>query len=87
MCNCKGGKKRIINNLDSPDHIKNAEEVYNRVILGKDISTFNELDIIEIMEAYKSLYPNSSATPSVESAINEIKTGIEVYNVKYSRKR
>ena len=84
MCNCKGSK-RVINNLDSPDHIRNAQEVYDRVILGKDTSTFTDLDIIEIMGAFKSLYPNSSATPNVDSAINEIKTGIEVYNVKYRR--
>jgi hypothetical protein len=84
MCNCKGNK-RVINNLDSPDHIRNAQEVYNRIILNGDTSTYTELDIIEIMGAFKSLYPNASATPSVESAINEIKTGIEVYNVKYRR--
>jgi hypothetical protein len=38
------------------------------------------------MSAYGTLYPNSSATPSVEDAVNQIKTAIELYDVKYKRR-
>lgn len=85
-CNCKKGTKRVVNNLDNVDYINIAQDVYNRVISSGDISTYTELDIVEIMGAYASLYPNSSSTPSLEEAINQIKIGIELYNVKYRRK-
>lgn len=87
MCNCKKGTKRVVNNLDSPDHIQIAQDVYARVISSGDISTYTELDIVEIMGAYASLYPNSSTQPSLEDAINQIKIGIELYNVKYTRRK
>ncbi len=43
-CNCKGGKKQIINHLDSVDHIQYAKEVYNRVITGQPDQVFNDLE-------------------------------------------
>jgi hypothetical protein len=51
------------------------------------IEDLNDLDKIEIMSAYGTLYPNSSATPSVEDAVNQIKTAIELFDVKYTRRR
>lgn len=78
---CK--KKKIVNNLDSPDHIKIAKEIYNEVILKGE--PFNDLDKIEIYRAYESLYPNSSSKPSIDDAINKIKIGIEIYGTKYKR--
>lgn len=85
-CNCKrAGTKQIVNNLNSPDHIKYAQEVYKRVIEGKTIETFADMDKVEIMGAYSTLYPASSTTPSLEDAINKIKEGIELFNVKYKR--
>ena len=85
-CNCKGGKKQITNNLDSPDHIQVGKNVFNSIISQKTIEDLNDLDKIEIMGAYATLYPNSSAQPSIGDAINQIKTAIELYDVKYRRR-
>ena len=85
-CNCKGGKKQVTNNLDSPDHIQVGKNVFNSIISQKTIEDLNDLDKIEIMSAYGTLYPNSSATPSIEDAVNQIKTAIELYDVKYKRR-
>ena len=87
MCNCKGGKKQITNNLDSQDHIQVGKNVFNSIISKKTIEDLDDLDKIEIMSAYGTLYPNSSAQPSIEDAINQIKTAIEFYDVKYTRRR
>ena len=87
MCNCKGGKKQITNYLDSPDHIQVGKNVFNSIISQKMIEDLNDLDKIEIMGAYATLYPNSSSTPGIEDAINQIKTAIELYDVKYTRRR
>jgi hypothetical protein len=85
-CNCKGkGTKQIVNNLNSPDHIAYAKEVYDRVILSGTIETYSDIDKVEIMGAYATLYPSSSQTPTLEDAIDKIKQGIELYNVKYKR--
>jgi hypothetical protein len=86
-CNCKGGRKQITNNLDSPDHIQVGKNVFDSIISKKTIEDLNDLDKIEIMSAYGTLYPNSSATPSVEDAVNQIKTAIELFDVKYTRRR
>ena len=86
-CNCKGGRKQITNNLDSPDHIQVGKNVFNSIISQKTIEDLTDLDKIEIMGAYSTLYPNSSATPSIGEAINQIKTAIELYDVKYTRRR
>ena len=86
-CNCKGGKKQVINNLDNPDHIQNAKQVVESIINVKTIQDLTDLDIVEIMGAYYGLYPSSSIKPSVEDAINQIKIGIEIYGTKYTRRR
>lgn len=85
-CSCKRGKGTI-NNLSSPDHIQIAKDVFNSIISQKTIEELTDLDKVEIMGAYATLYPNASGTPSLENAINEIKTGIELYDVKYRRRR
>ena len=86
MCNCKGGRKQVVNYLDSVDHINVAKNVFNSIITQKTIEEFNDLDKIEIMGAYSTLYPNSSGSPNIEEAINQIKIGIEVYDVKHTRR-
>ena len=86
-CNCKGGRKQIINHLDSVDHIQYAKEVYNRVITGQPDQVFNDLEKVEIIGAYATLYPSASQTPSIEDAIKQIKQGIELFDVKYTRKK
>jgi hypothetical protein len=85
MCNCKGGRKKTHNNLDSPDHVNLAREVFRTIIFGKDISEFNDYDKIEINMAYLSLYPNVKGEPSLEDMVGGIKQGIELYDVKYRR--
>jgi hypothetical protein len=85
-CNCKGGSKQITNRLDSPDHIQYGKDVYNRVVLTNTTQEFSDMDKIEIIGAYSTLYPASSQTPTIEDAINKIKEGIELYDVKYRRK-
>jgi len=85
-CNCKGGRKQIINNLNSPDHIGFAKEVYNRIVTGDPNQVFTDLDKVELIGAYATLYPSSSQTPNVEEAIKQIKQGIELFDVQYKRK-
>ena len=63
-CNCKG-KKQIINNLNSPDHIQYAKDVYNRVIAPNTTQEFSNVDRVEIIGAYSTLYPASSNVPSM----------------------
>ena len=75
------------NNLSSPDHIQYGKDVYNRVVVPNTTKEFNDLDKVEIMQAYGSLYPNSSVTPSLDDAISKIKEGIELYDVKYTRRK
>lgn len=75
-----------MNNLDSIDHLKLAINVFKEVIEGKDIQTLNDLDKIQIMDAYRSLYPNASASPSLDDAINAISVAINLYQTKYVRK-
>lgn len=81
---CK--QKKVVNNLDSPDHIQIAKQVYETIILTKSMVDYDDLDKMEIYRAYDSLYPHSSGVPSIEDAINQIKIGIEVYGTKYTRK-
>ena len=87
MCNCKKGKKQIINNLNSPDHIQYGKDVYNRVILHNTTQEFSDVDKIEIMGAYATLYPASSQTPTLEDAINKIKEAIQLFDVKYTKRK
>jgi hypothetical protein len=85
MCNCKKGRKQVINNLDNPDHVNNAREVFRTIILGKGISEFTDYDKIELNMAYLSLYPNVNGQPTIEEMVGGIKQGIELYDVKYRR--
>jgi hypothetical protein len=85
MACSKCGKKKVMNNLRNVDYINQAKEIYRDVIMNKTIEEIDDLDRVIIMETYKLLYPSSSATPSLEEAINQIKIGIEVYDVKYRR--
>ena len=87
-CNCKNqGTKRVVNNLNSPDHIQYGKDVYNRVVSPNPTKEFNDLDKVEIMGAYSTLYPQSSQTPSLDDAIDKIREAIELYDVKYTRRR
>lgn len=80
-CGCKK-KKQVLNNISSREHIEIAKEVNTRVIMSSDMSNYSELDKIEIMGVYASLYPNSNGTPSLEEAIKLIQQAISTYDVK-----
>lgn len=82
-CNCKRGKK-VINNLDSPDHINEAKKVY-QTLSTKTIDEYDDFDKLDVQRIYLSLYPNSNGIASLESMIGNIKTAIEIYDVKYRR--
>lgn len=80
-CNCK--KEKPMNNLRDVDYINQAKLVHQEYIQGK--TEFTDIDKVMIFQTYKDLYPASSVQPSLEEAIQQIKTGIELYNVKYKR--
>ena len=83
-CNCKGGKSQILNNLDSQDHIEFAREIYERVVEeGKE---YTDLDKIEIVSAYSTLYPNSKTIPTIDECIEQIRIGIDLYDNKNRKK-
>jgi hypothetical protein len=79
MCNCKGGKKQIINNLQSSDHIDLAKEVFNNIIQKKTIEEYDDFDNMEILNTYKSLFPNAKTTPTIENAVQNINHAILNY--------
>jgi len=83
-CNCKN-KTSKMNNTSSVDHVNIAKAIYQEHILNKELTKLTELDIIQIYHAFNVLYPYASARPSVSDAINQIKVGIELYDVKYKR--
>jgi hypothetical protein len=83
-CNCKGGKSQILNNLDSQDHIEFAREIYERVVEeGKE---YSDLDKIEIVSAYSTLFPNSKTIPTIPECIEQIQIGIDLYDNKNRKK-
>lgn len=75
-CNCKGGNKQILNNLDSKDHLNLAYEVYRDVIKKKTIEEMDELDQKQIMFGFYSLYPNAKGEVTIEHGINTIKSSL-----------
>jgi len=76
-CNCKGGNKQILNNLESKDHLNLAYEVYRDVIKKKTIEEMDELDQKQVLFGFYSLYPNASGEVSVGHAINTIKSSLK----------
>lgn len=80
-CNCKR-KPQVINNVYDVNVVNYAKEIYERVVVSNTTGEYNDVDKIEIMEAYASLYPASSTTPSLDEAINQIKIGIELYGIR-----
>lgn len=72
-----------MNNLRNPDHIAQAKITYNEII--STTTDYTETDKILIQQTYSMLYPQSSAIPSTEEAINQIKQAIQIYDVRYRR--
>ena len=85
MCNCKKGKAQVINNVYNVDVVNYAKEINERVISQKTMEEYTDVDKVEIMGAYSSLYPASSVTPTLEEAINQIKIGINLYETRQRR--
>lgn len=79
-CNCKSGKKQVLNNLNSTDHIKAAKEVFDTIISVKEITQYDDYDKMEINNTFKSLYPNAKTTPSTDNAVENIKHAILNFN-------
>jgi hypothetical protein len=78
-CNCKGGRARVLNNLNSSDHINLAKEIQERVIKSKDIDNYSDEDRMDVMYAFKELYPNASNIPSMNNAVDMINHAIANY--------
>lgn len=78
-CNCKGGKKQVLNNLQSVDHINLARETYNNIILQRTIEEYSDLDRFEIFNTFRELYPNAKMTPSIENVVENIKHAVSNY--------
>jgi len=85
MCNCKKGKKQILNNIESRDHINAAKLIWSDIIEGREVDSFNEMEKSIILQTYSSLYPASKMVPTIDEAIKLIKQAIEIYDVKYRR--
>jgi len=83
-CNCKRGKGTL-NNLNNIDYINQAKYIVETIIDAKPREELTDLDKVEIMGVYSLLYPNASAVPGLDDAINNIKIGIDLYGRKYKR--
>ena len=87
MCNCgKKGKSQVMNFVDSPDHIAYSKEIYQRVVLANTTGEYSDLDKIEIIGGFSTLYPNASTTPTIADAIEQIRIGIELYDSKNQKR-
>lgn len=85
-CNCKK-KPQVINNVYDVNVNTYAKEIYERVVVPNTTGEYSDVDKIEIMGAYASLYPSSSTTPTLEDAIEQIKIGINLYDARKQRRR
>jgi hypothetical protein len=71
-CNCGKGKKQVLNNLNSKDHLRLASETFKTIIEQRTIEEYTDFDKIEIMGVYKSLYPNQRVEPTLSNAVHYI---------------
>lgn len=71
-CNCKGSKTQILNNTKSQDHLNYVNDVFTTIINAKPDTEYNDLDWLEIYQAYKHIYPNATALPSKDKVVNEL---------------
>ena len=75
-----------MNNLDNVDVINYAKQIYENIILPNTTGEYSDLDRVEIIGAYSSLYPNASTIPSIQDAIENIRIGIELFNDKQQKR-
>ncbi len=87
MCNCgKKGKSQSMNNIDSVSHVDYAREIYELVVLSNTTGEYSDLDKIQIIGAFSTLYPNASTTPTIADAIEQIRIGIQLYDSKNQKR-
>ena len=78
-CNCKR-RTQVLNYEDSKDHINLIEST----IGDMDSETLTDLDKIELMSVFKSIYPNAKIEPEPTQIITTLK---EVLTKYYTKKR
>jgi hypothetical protein len=72
-CNCKkGAKTQKLNNLNSQDHLNYVDDVFRTIINVKPQEEFNDLDWLEIYQAYQQVYPNASVQPAKDKVVNDL---------------
>jgi len=85
-CNCKGGKAKKLNNLDSTDHLQMAKEVMDRIITQKSFEELDEFDWMELYSVWEQMYPYASGKPSKEQLIVDIQNAVALLQLKYTKK-
>ena len=80
-CNC--GKPKKLNNLNSQSHLLIAKDVYDRIISQKTIEEIDDSEWVEIYQAYKTVYPNSTSYPDKQRTIEMISNSLMFLKVKY----
>jgi hypothetical protein len=82
-CNCKK-KNQIVNHEDSRDHITLIENTLSEIFSVSDRETLTDLDKIQLVSVYESVYPNSKGKPNPIDIINILE---EVLNKFKTRRR
>jgi hypothetical protein len=82
-CNCK--KPQVLNNLWSEDHLRLAQDVFERIITKKSIDEFDDLDKLEIFSVYQQIWPNAKIQPEISNAVFMITEAKEMLKTKNRR--
>lgn len=85
-CNCKK-KDQVLNNIKNPVYLEPAKDVFSDIISAKNIEDYDELEKMVVMQTYVSLYPNNKSVPTLQTAVDGIRDAINLYNIKYVRKK
>ena len=76
-CNCKK-TPQVLNYEDSRDHINLIESTLKNL----DSENLTDLDKIELVSVFQSIYPNSKTTPSPENIYTTLQGVITKYYTK-----
>lgn len=82
-CNCKR-RTQVLNYEDSKDHINLIESTFKDIFPDGMIEDLSDLDKVQLVSLYKSIYPNSKGEPQPLDVVNILQGVVEKY---YSRKR
>lgn len=80
-CNCK--KPKPLNNVKSQTHLLVAKDVYDRIITQKTLEEIDDLEWMEIYQAYKTVYPNATSIPDKQKVVEMISNSLQFLKVKY----